>query len=116
MLGTHGAAPPESFGISLVPIDKVPRPHRCGPNALCMPKFSAPPRRSPFAYLGEAVPPPQGNNPEHGTPPRYLLGFEVPDLPPGLYTYVIYSYARDKDEPGSLIANPRGRPWRLRVT
>ncbi len=116
MLGTDGAEPPESFGISLVPLDKVPGPHPCGPNALCMPQFSAPPRRAPFTYLGLAVPPPRGNNPEHGAPPRYLLGFEVPDLPPGLYAYVIYCDACEKGKGGSLIVSPGSRLWQLRVT
>lgn len=115
MLGTDGAAPPRSFGISLVPLDQVPRPHRCGANALCTPQASAPPRRAPFRYLGLAVPPPQGNSPESGLPPRYLLEFEIPDVAPGLYTYVIYSDAARKGAGGSLIANPGAQLWRLRV-
>ena len=43
MLGTHGTPPPESFGLSLVPLAKAPKPHRCGPNALCPPTRSGPP-------------------------------------------------------------------------
>ena len=111
MFGTHGAEPPPSFGISLVPLEKAPRPHRCGPNALCPPQASAP----PFRYLGLAIPPPQGNNPENGTLPQYLLRFRIPDFAPGLYTYVIYCDVCVKGRGGTLIANPRASLWRLRV-
>jgi hypothetical protein len=116
MLGTGGAQPPSSFGISLVAIDDAPKPHRCGPKALCSPQPKGAPRRAPFRYLGQAVPPPGGNNPEHGDAPRYLLDFKVPDLAPGLYTYVIYFRSPHEGERGSLIANPRAQLWRLRVT
>jgi hypothetical protein len=116
MLGTDGAAPPESFGISLVPLDKAPRPHPCGPNALCMPRVSAPPHRAPYRYLGQAVPPAQGNNPEGGDIPRYSLDFEIPHLAPGVYTYVIYCDVCMKGRSGSLVADAEASSWQLRVT
>jgi hypothetical protein len=115
MLGTHGAEPPESFAISLVALDKAPRPRPCGPNALCMPEVSAPPHRAPYRYLGQAVPPAQGNNPESGDIPRYSLDFEIPDLAPGLYAYVIYC-DRGRKGRGPLVANPEASLWQLRVT
>lgn len=109
------ADPPASFGVSLVPIAKAPTPKPCGPNAVCAPQAQAPPGRAPFAFLGLATPPPGGNNPEHGDPPRYLLEFEVPDLRAGLYAYVIYCDVCLKGKGGSLIAAPATGPWRLRV-
>lgn len=114
MLGTHGAEPPRSFEISLVPLARAPEPHPCGPNATCTPQASAPPRHAPFRYLGAAIPPAQGNDPAKGVP-RYQLGVTIPDLPPGLYTYVIYCDACLQGKGGSLIAVPGARPWRLRV-
>lgn len=116
MLGTHGAEPPASFGISLVPLGRAPRPHRCGREATCAPQAAAPPRRAPYRYLGEAIPPPQGNNPEHGDVPRYRLTFTIPDLPAGPYAYVIYCGACLRGSGGSLIAVPAAPLWRLRVT
>jgi hypothetical protein len=107
--------PPASFGVSLVPRSKAPKPHRCGPNALCSPAAPAPPRRAPFSFLGDAVPPPGGNNPEHGEVPRYILHFEIPALPPGSYAYVIWCDACLKGKRGSLIASPQSRLWRLDV-
>lgn len=105
------ALPPDSFPISLVPIEKVPRPYRCGPNALCSPSVAGAPRRSPFSYLGLATPPGDGG----GKVPRYRLHFEIPDLQPGIYTFVIFCDGCARGKSGSLIANPRGRPWRLRI-
>lgn len=116
MLGTHGAQPPSSFGISLVSIDDAPEPHHCGPKAVCPPQASAPPRKAPFRYLGQAIPPPQGNNPEHGDAPRYLLDYKIPKLAPGLYAYVIFCDTCLKGKRGSLIASLGERLWRLRVS
>jgi hypothetical protein len=116
MLGTHGAKPPSSFGISLMPIDDV-QPHHCGPpDGVCPPQASAPPQRAPFRYLGQAIPPPGGNNPEHGDAPRYLLDFMIPNLAPGLYAYVLFCDACLKGKRGSLVASTGERLWRLRVT
>ncbi|HVY95485.1 MAG TPA: hypothetical protein VHA54_00865 [Solirubrobacterales bacterium] len=114
MLGTH-RPPPRSFGVSLVPLAKAPRPHPCGPNALCEPVYPGPPRRQPFTYLGLAVPPPGGNNPEHGDPPRYRLSFAIPDLPPGPYAYAIWCDSCQPGAGGSLISVPASRRWRLTV-
>lgn len=114
MLGTH-RPPPRSFGISLVPLAQAPQPHRCGPNALCEPAFPAPPRRHPFTYLGLAVPPPGGNDPEHGDPPRYRLSFAIPDLPTGPYAYVIWCDSCRRGAGGALISSPASPGWRLNV-
>lgn len=113
MLGTK-RKPPRSFGVSLVAADEAPEPHRCGPNALCAPATKAPPRRAPYTYLGSAVPPPGGNNPEHGDPPRYLLDFAIPKLAPGDYVYVVWCDACARGGRGSLITAPERR-WHLRV-
>jgi hypothetical protein len=103
MLGTDGAAPPRSFGISLVRLDQAP------------PAVSPPVRRAPHRYLGEAVPPAQGNNPESGDVPRYSLDFKLPHLTPGLYTYVIYCDVCVKGRAGTLIADPEAPRWQVRV-
>ncbi len=114
MLGTK-ADPPASFGISLVPLSSAPQPRRCGPRAVCSPDSAAPPRRSPYTFLGLAVPPPGGNNPEHGNPPRYLLHFTIPSLDPGAYAYVIWCDACLGGKRGSLISSPASHLWRLTV-
>jgi hypothetical protein len=119
MLGTDGAPPPASFGVSLVSrsraerllertIDCSPHPSRC-------PSTLRPPRGHGYRYLGEALPPAGGNNPEHGDPPRYLLGFEIPRLAPGQYSYVIWCDACADGRAGSLVVNPRSPLWRLAV-
>jgi len=116
MLGTHHAQPPESFAVSLVPIGKAPKPHWCGPNALCSPTPRGAPRQAPYAYLGRATPPQEGENPPGGKNiPRYLLDFAIPDLRPGTYTFVIFCDVCARGERGSLIANPSAHLWRLRV-
>ena len=76
---------------------------------------AAPPRRAPYTFLGLAVPPPGGNNPEHGDPPRYLLHFTIPRLPAGAYAYVIWCDACAGGGRGSLIASPGTPLWRLAV-
>lgn len=115
MLGTK-AQPPKEFPISLVPIEKAPRVHRCGPNAVCPPLPRGAPRRAPYTYLGRATPPADdGSSSKEDNVPRYLLGFDIPDLQPGTYTYVIFCDVCMRGKRGSLIANPRDRRWRLRV-
>lgn len=117
--------PPPSFPVSLVPIEKVPRPYRCGPRRLCTPQASAPPQRAPFTLLGWAKPVQAqasgrrylggggfGHVPVE--PPRYVLDFQIPDLRPGVYSYVIYCAVCQRGQGGSLIAFPERR-WRLRV-
>ncbi len=116
MLGTHHAQPPESFAVSLVPIEQAPKPHWCGPNALCSPTPRGAPRQAPYAYLGLAKPPADGDRPPDGKNiPRYLLDFAIPDLRPGIYAYVIFCDACAAGRRGSLIASPSSRLWRLRV-
>jgi hypothetical protein len=111
--------PPTAFPISLVPIEQAPEPHPCGPNALCSPQVAGAPRRAPFTYLGRATPPSDADDP--GTSgghevPRYLLDFTIPNLPAGVYTYVIFCDVCGAGKGGSLIANPRDKPWRLRIS
>lgn len=110
MLGTK-EDPPGAFPISLVPLEQVPGPRSCGPNALCAPEAKAPPARAPYALLGEAL----AEGRVGGGAPKYGLEFEVPDLRPGLYTYVIFCEVCNRGEGGSLIADPLARPWRLRI-
>ncbi len=118
-------SPPPSFPVSLVPIEKVPKPHRCGPRRLCTPHAPRPPERAPFTLLGWAKPVQAeasgwgylgGGGFGHGAiePPRYTLDFRIPDLSPGVYSYVIYCGVCQRGEGGSLIAFPERR-WRLRV-
>lgn len=114
MLGTK-EDPPTSFGISLVPLAQAPQQHSCGTAPVCQPSTLGPPHRAPFTYLGLAVPPPGGNDPEHGDPPRYLLDFTIPHLPPGTYTYEVWCDACAAGKRGTLIGAPRSRPWRLTV-
>ena len=114
MLDTK-AQPPKEFPVSLVPIEKAPKPHRCGPNALCSPQPRGAPRRAPFTYLGRATPPPDDDPSERHYLPRYLLDFEIPKLRPGVYTFAIFCDVCARGKRGSLIANPRARPWRLRI-
>ena len=114
--------PPPSFPVSLVSLEKVPKPYRCGPRRLCTPAAAAPPRQAPYTLLGWAKPaaPADGRWPlggfGHGTiePPRYALDFQIPDLRPGVYSYVIYCATCQRGQGGSLIAFPERR-WRLRV-
>ncbi len=115
MLDTK-AQPPKEFQISLVPIEKAPKVHRCGPNAVCPPQPRGAPRSAPYTYLGRATPPAEdGSSAAGDNVPRYLLHFEVPSLRPGVYTYVIFCDVCVRGERGSLIADPRARKWRLRV-
>jgi len=114
MLGTK-KDPPAWFGVSVVPRSRAPQLLECGPNALCPPSTLAPPRRAPFTYLGRAIPPPGGNDPESGDPPRYLLDFTIPDLRPGAYAYEIWCGVCAAGREGSLISAPDSRLWRLSV-
>lgn len=113
MLGTS-KDPPSFFPVSLVPRSQAPEPRRCG-KAVCSVETLAPPRRPPFTFLGRAVPPPGGNDPGSGDPPRYLLQFEIPNLPTGSYTYVLWCDACARGRAGSLITQPASRLWRLFV-
>jgi hypothetical protein len=110
MLGTK-REPPTAFPISLVPVEKAPEPHPCGPNALCSPVAQAPPAHGAYTYLGEAL----AEGRKKGGAPRYGLDFTVPDLRPGVYAYVIYCDVCNRGRGGSLIAIPASRPWRLRI-
>ncbi len=84
MLGTK-KDPPAYFGVFL-----APRSHK-----------------GPLAFLGRAVPPPGGNDPAGGDPPRYLLTFAIPALRPGKYAYEIRS--------GGMVTDPASRLWTLTV-
>jgi hypothetical protein len=110
-----GAEDVASFPISLVPADEVPRPHRCGPNALCPPRVRAVPRRAPFTYLGESLLL-RGDENVDKPYPLYVLDFAIPQLPAGTYTYVIYCDACVDGRGAALITEPNATPrWRLRV-
>jgi|SRR5215203_131882 len=103
-----GGETPAAFPISLVPVAKVPVPHRCGPKALCPPRVRAVPRRAPFTYLGDAR-----LVDEHRAVVRYVLDFTIPKLPRGTYTYVIYCDPCVDGKGGSLIAEPNPGADRL---
>lgn len=117
MLGTDGKTPPPSFGVSLVSRQRaerlVDRLIACGRDPDTCPTTKRPPRGHGYRYLGEAVPPPGGNNPEHGDPPRYLLDFTIPRLAPGRYTYVIWCDACVDGPRGSLVVDPMSPLWGL---
>jgi hypothetical protein len=113
MMGTK-EDPPQSFGISLVPLARAKSPADCGAGR-CPPRSPRPPRRAPYRFLGEATPPPGGNNPEHGDAPRYILDFEIPELAPGSYAYVIWCDVCLRGSEGALLTSPASKLWRLRV-
>lgn len=114
MLGTK-APPPEEFPVSLVPIGKAPALRRCGPRALCPLQVLAASGRPPFTFLGEATPPAAAEIRSGRDVPRYLLHFEIPDLRPGLYTFVIFCDTCTPGRRGSLIVSPDSPAWQLRV-
>jgi hypothetical protein len=106
---------PASFPISLVPAGKVPKPHRCGPNALCPPRVRAVPQQAPFTYLGEALLL-RGDENVDKPYPLYVLDFTIPELPAGAYTYVIYCDSCIDGRAAALITAPNANaPWRLRI-
>jgi hypothetical protein len=110
-----GHSPPASFGISLLPRERAERLVACQIAGGECPTPDRPPRHRPYRFLGEAVPPPGGNNPEGGDPPRYLLDFAIPALPPGEYAYVIWCDACRDGSRGSLVADPVSPRSRLTV-
>src|SRR5882757_5001151 len=114
ILGTHDE-PPASFGISLVSRSRAERLVSCQAHGGRCPTPTGPPRRHGYRFLGEAVPPPGGNNPEHGDPPRYLLSFQIPRLAAGEYSFVIWCDVCLGGRAGWLIANPASSLWRLDV-
>lgn len=114
MLGTKDD-PPASFGVSLVRAKEAPGRRACGDGPVCTPTPLAPPRKAPYTFLGRAVPPPGGNDPESGDPPRYRLRFAVPDLTPGTYTYEIWCGVCAEGRRGALIGAPSSPLWRLVV-
>jgi hypothetical protein len=113
---TRPARTPASFPISLVPVNKVPKPHRCGAQALCPPSAKAVPRRAPFTFLGAARRSEDEDGSHSGQ--RYVLEFEIPKLATGRYTYVIYCDACLDGKGGTLITNPNPKPsfWRLGIS
>lgn len=63
MVGTH-KEPPASFGVSLLPRERAERLVACHVAGDGRPTPTRAPRRGPYRYLGEAVPPPGGNSPD----------------------------------------------------
>jgi hypothetical protein len=115
MLG-YQDGPPASFGVSLVSQARAERLLACSISGRTCPTPTRAPRRNGYRYLGEALPPPGGNNPEHGDPPRYLLSFEIPRLAPGRYSYVVWCDACVDGRGGSLVVDPASPLWRLGVS
>ncbi|MBS1877909.1 MAG: hypothetical protein JST31_00195 [Actinobacteria bacterium] len=115
MLGTR-EDPPSWFGISILPRARALELGDCPGRTVCPPRTTfAPPHRAPYAFLGRAVPPPGGNDPESGKPPRYLLHFEVPELRPGAYAFVIWCDVCAAGRKGALISAPASPRWRLTI-
>ncbi|HEY1854203.1 MAG TPA: hypothetical protein VGG40_06395 [Solirubrobacterales bacterium] len=114
MLGTH-RPPPSSFGVSLVSKRRAERLVACERENGACPAPVGPPRGHGYRYLGWALPPPGGNNPETGDPPRYLLGFRIPPLPAGEYSYVVWCDSCLGGRAGSLVADPASPRWRLAI-
>lgn len=101
-----------SFPISLVPVAKVPPPHRCRVNlkgdmvdALCSPTAGRPPHQRPFDLLGSTSGG-RASNPA-GWPRGSIseLRFAVPEIQPGRYAFVIFSARPGRRPGGSLIGD-----------
>jgi hypothetical protein len=107
--------PPAWFGISLVPQSRAPQLTECGTGPVCTPSTLGPPHGAPYSFLGRAVPPPGGNDPGSGKPPRYLLHFEIPNLHPGSYVYELWCGECVEGTRGALISAPASPDWRLEV-
>jgi hypothetical protein len=113
--------------ISLLPVGDAPARHPCRGTS-CKPRAPAPPTTAPYVPVGTAVP-------LHGGAPlagrlgleipdsvrrrgssairRWIastnrLRFQIPDVEPGLYTYVIFCCGTAAEE-GDLIGRPQRR-------
>jgi hypothetical protein len=103
-VGCGFCARPTSFSISLVPIAEAPRPHPCQGSALCAPRAAAPPHDRPFVLLGRTR---AGRALLPGADPpgsESHLRFQVPDVQPGRYAFVIFVPGRGRAARGMLIA------------
>ena len=101
-----GACPADtSFPISLVPVEKSPRPHPCGENAVCYPTALRPPGEPPFVFLGTT----SGGRALLPTvdPPgsKSDLRFAVPKIDAGRYAFVVFCADCVRGPRGSLLAN-----------
>jgi hypothetical protein len=107
-----GCTPGMSFPISLVPAAERPRPEPCGSHALCTPASSGAPTDPPFISLGRSDPASR-----HASRGCCLSGlrFEVPEVEPGRYAFVIYCAACHAGPKGSMIGSDRPSDA-LRVT
>lgn len=61
------------------------------------------------------MPPPGGNDPEGGDPPRYLLTFTIPHLRPGEYSYEIRVTPGPHGRRGVMVRDPASPLWTLRI-
>jgi hypothetical protein len=98
------ARQPASFGVSLLPHAQASAQADC-PHRPC-PSLPQDPHARPYTFLGLALPPAGGNNPETGSVPHYDLTFTIPALRSGTYSYVIWCTACVRGHRGPLIANP----------
>ncbi len=100
---TFAAAWSQRFPVSLVPLPRVPEPFPCrGEEGLCTPGTLAPPGRPPFIFLGSA-------RPNRKSSTHYIYGyrfrFNVPNVKPGAYAFVLWCGGCYEGPRGSLIAS-----------
>jgi hypothetical protein len=98
-IGSGVPRSPASFAVSLVRVDRAPKPVRCGPNAICEPAWLGVPRGGRFTYLGRAKLTASPRPYDH----RYGLHFRVPHIGPGRYAFVVYCASCFPGRFGSLI-------------
>lgn len=101
---SFAAAWSQWFPVSLVPLAHAPEPYLChGDEGLCAPATLAPPRRSPFTFLGSVHPDRRDSS---GYIYRYRFSFLVPNgARPGAYAFALYCAGCYPGPRGSLIAS-----------
>jgi hypothetical protein len=88
------ARAPARMPLYLVPAARAPRPHRCGPNALCEQRVPTRPRHAPYTPLHVLDRTPAG-----------VIRVRVPRVRPGRYRAVLYCDACYRGPGGSLVAS-----------
>jgi hypothetical protein len=89
ILGGPRARPPAGFPVWLTPLGRSLGPYppaSCKPGQRC-PPAQRPPRLPSFTYLGRAE---RTLGDDRVDEPLYVLRFQVPEVAPGRYKYVLY--------------------------